>query len=416
MTTTHSNAVKWSSVALVFLSVGVAAGYWWAHRSMPATQGTGSGERKVLYWHDPMVPGQKFDKPGKSPYMDMDLVPVYADEQGSGGDVRIDPNAVQNFGIRFGKVEKAALSARLRAVGNVAFDERLLELVQARVEGYVVQLYVKAPLEHVRRGQRLAEIVVPQWLEAEQEYLALLDATATRAQAMRDAARQRLVILGVPEAAIRILKTSRKASASTTVVAPIDGVVTELGVREGAAFGSGALLFRINGLATVWANAQLPEAKVSSVPVGSTVEATVPAWPGTTFKGEVLGLLPEVDPQTRTLTARVVLKNPEHKLSPGMFVTLDFKASAAGPQIVIPSEALIETGERTAVIVAREDGGFDVVNVSAGGEQDGRTVILSGLAEGQSIVLSGQFLIDSEASLGSTVNRLQGAAHSGHQP
>jgi Cu(I)/Ag(I) efflux system membrane fusion protein len=408
-----------TAAVVALLALGAIGGYGWAHRTMssdaPMAAGAASadpsaaaGKRKILYWHDPMVPGQKFAKPGKSPFMDMQLVPVYADEAGAGGDVRVNPNAMQNLGIRLGKVEKVVLSTRLRAIGNVAFDERLLELVQSRVAGYVTRLQVKTPLERVRRGQPLADILAPQWLEAEQEYLALLDASSSRAQTMRDAARQRLIVLGVPEPTIRAVETSRKTRASIAVVAPIDGVVTELGVRDGASFMSGTSLFRINGLTTVWVNAQIPEAKVSSMPPGSTVAATAAAWPGTAFKGNVIALLPQVDPLTRTLTARIALENPGYRLAPGMFVTLDFTAAATEPQLVVPSEALIVTGERSVVIAARAGGGFDVINVTTGAEQDGRTAILSGLAEGQSIVISGQFLIDSEASLRSTVNRLDG--------
>jgi Cu(I)/Ag(I) efflux system membrane fusion protein len=364
-------------------------------------------ERKVLYWHDPMVPGQKFDKPGKSPYMDMQLEPVYADEAVEAGGVHVSANAAQNLGIRLGKVEKVALSARLQAVGNVAFDEGKLEVVQARVEGYVTRLYVKAPLERVRRGQPLADILAPQWVEAEQEYLALLDAHSPSAQAIRDAARQRLRVLGIPEATIQAIEAKRETQAGLTLVAPIDGAVTELGVREGTAFMPGATLFRINGLSAVWVNAQIPEAKISMVPVGATVLAHATAWPGLAFKGQVIALLPDVNRETRTLTARVALDNREDKLAPGMFVSLDVTAAAGEPQFVVPSEAVITTGERSVVIVAGEGGGYKVVDVSVGAEQEGRSVILSGLAEGQSVVVSGQFLIDSEASLKSSGNRLE---------
>ena len=192
--------------------------------------------------------------------------------------------------------------------------------------------------------------------------------------------------------------------------APIDGAVTELGVREGATFMAGTSLFRINGLASVWVSAQIPEASVSRVPLNSMVEATATAWPGMTFKGRVIALLPQVDPQTRTLTARVALDNRDGKLSPGMYVALDISGPSADPQRVVPSEAVIVTGERSVVIVAAAGGGFNVVNVTIGGEQDGKTVILSGLSESDSVVLSGQFLIDSEASLKATVNRLGTAA------
>lgn len=408
-------SIRWLALAVVLLLIGLGAGYWWGHgsehpaaRAEVADSGTTQpGERKILYWHDPMQPDKRFDKPGKSPYMDMDLVPVYADESEGTAGVRVSAGTAQNLGIRIGRVEKAPLGARLHAVGSVAFDDRLLELVPARVDGSVTKLYVHAPLEQVRRGQPLAEILSPQWLEAEQEYLALLDVGSDAASALRAAARQRLGVLGVPEATIQAVETTRKTLATTTVHAPIDGTVTELGVREGSAFMTGSSLFRINGLATVWVNAQIPEAQVSMVPVGATVEAHATAWPGMTFNGRVLARLPQVDPQTRTLPVRVALDNPGLRLSPGMFVSLDFTQATETPVLVVPSEAVIVTGERSVVIVARDGGGFDVVGVTVGREQGGRSEILSGLTEGQSIVFSGQFLIDSEASLKSTINRLE---------
>jgi len=431
MTEAQINLVKRLTAAVVLLGVGAGAGYWWARRSpspeatvsarSSAVNSTGdssapSGERRILYWHDPMVPEQKFDKPGKSPFMDMDLVPVYADEVSEGGDVRVSPSVVQNLGIRLARVERQPLDHRLRAVGSVAFDQRLLEAVQARVDGYVTRLYVKATLERVRRGEPLAEILAPQWQQAEQEYLALLDSTTEGVKGLRDAARQRLVVLGVPEATIRAIETTRKTHTTSTVVAPIDGVVTGLGVRQGTAFTMGASLFEINGVSTVWVNAQIPESQVSMAPVGSTVEARATGWPATVFKGKVDTVLPEVDPQTRTITARVSLQNTEDKLSPGMYVTLDLAGRASEPQLVVPSEAIIATGARTVVIVAKQGGGFDVVDVTLGAEQGGRTAVLSGLTEGQSIVVSGQFLIDSEASLRSAVHRLESSSGSPAEP
>jgi membrane fusion protein, copper/silver efflux system len=430
MSTERSSTIKWLAVALALITVGAGGGFWWAHRLMlsqphadsptfPGNRanqtGATAGDGKPLYWYDPMIPKQHFDTPGKSP-MGMEMVAKYTDEGSERGDVRVSSGVVQNLGIRLGKVAKVSLKSGFHAVGSVAFDDRLVEVVQARVEGYVTNLNVKAPLERVRRGQPLAAILAPQWLEAQQEYLALVDARSQSAVAIRDAARQRLVVLGVPDAAIRAVETKHETNTTTTVVAPIDGVVTELGVRDGAAFMAGTSLFRINGLATVWANAQIPESRVSMVPLESTAEAHAIAWPGKTFKGRVMAFLPQVDPQTRTLTVRVVLDNPDFQLSPGMWVALDFTAPATEPQLVVPSEAVIVTGERSLVIVAGENGSFDVVNVSTGVEQDGRTPILSGLKEGQSIVLSGQFLIDSEASLASTVNRLKTRASSSGAP
>ena len=197
MTPARISKIKYFAGALTLLALGAIGGDWWAHKTMMSSptaapsssgmnpSGATDGKRKILYWHDPMAPNTKFDKPGKSPFMDMQLVPVYADEQSEGGSVRVSAGVAQNLGIRLGKVEKATLKSGLHAVGSVAFDERLLEVVQARVEGYVTRLDVKAPLERVRRGQALAGILAPQWLEAQQEYLTLLDARSESARAIR---------------------------------------------------------------------------------------------------------------------------------------------------------------------------------------------------------------------------------------
>jgi membrane fusion protein, copper/silver efflux system len=405
-------------LGVVILAVGAAGGYgiskWSARHETP---GTGAPpERAVLYWHDPMKPEVHFDKPGKSPFMDMQLVPVYADEAPSEGAVKISPAIAQSLGIRIGKVEKVTVASTLGAIGAVGFDEQLVNVVQARVEGYVGRLHVRAPLQRVRRGQPLADIVAPEWLAAQEQYLALLDASSERGREIRDAARERLRVLGIPDASIRSLENSRKASGSTTIYSPADGVVTELGVRDGAAFSPGATLFRIKGLATVWVTAQVPESQVSLVPPQGTVTARATAWPGMEFAGRVVALLPDVDVQTRTLPVRVSIDNRDGKLAPGMFVSLDLVPAAALPQLVVPSEAVIVTGERTVVIVARDDGAFDVANVKTGADREGRTVILEGLTEGQSVVLSGQFLIDSEASLRSAVSRLGAPSAAGESP
>lgn len=431
MNISRNAAVGVAIGVLALIGLGIASGYRLARRNesiqgmtalLRASAPTPGG--KPLYWYDPMVPNQHFDQPGKSPFMDMQLVPKYADEgaaAGRAGDayggVRISPNMAQNLGIRLGRVERATLPSQLHAVGSVAFDERLLELVQSRVEGYVTRLHVKAPYEHVHRGQPLAEILSPQWLESQQQYIALLESNADPTGSLIEATRDRLAVLGVPDRTIQALESTHKPSATTTVNAPTDGVVTELSVRAGSAFMAGASLFRINGLETVWVNAQIPEARVSSATAGSSAQVHATAWPGTAFKGRVLAVLPEVDPQTRTLVARVAIDNEGLKLSPGMYVTLDFAGPASELELVIPSEAIIATGRRKVVIVARPgSGGFDVANVTTGREEEGRTVILSGLTEGESVVLSGQFLIDSEASLTATVSRLESNTSPETQP
>jgi Cu(I)/Ag(I) efflux system membrane fusion protein len=393
---------------IAVLIVGGALGYGLSHWLAEPAPAMADGARKVLYWRDPMKPEVKFDKPGKSPYMDMELEPVYADDATRESQVRVSASAAQNLGVRIGKVERAALGAQLSAVGMVAFDEELLEVVQARVDGYVSRLHVKTTLAPVRRGQPLVDVVAPAWLAAQEEYLALLDMTSSRGVQIRAAARERLLVLGIPEGAVRRLETERKTTSSTTIYSPADGVVAELGVREGASFATGAPLFRINSLQKVWAIAQIPETQVSAVTPGATVAVRATAWPGEKLHGRVVAILPDLDAGTRTLQVRVEIDNPGSRLAPGMFVSLDFAATATTPQLLVPSEAVIVTGERSIVIVAREGGGFDVADVRLGSESGGKSVILSGLEEGQSVVLSGQFLIDSESNLKSALSRLTG--------
>ena len=400
----HIKLIACSAIALL---VGGAGGYWWAHRAGASrAAGTVTGERVVLYWHDPMVPTAKFNKPGKSPFMDMQLVPVYADEAAQSTGVSVSANVQQNLGIRLAKVESEVLLQKLSAVGTVVFDEHAVAIVQSRVAGAVVRLLTKAPLDHVRRGQPLLELTAPEWLEAEGEYQILLSDNAPASVALRGAARQRLIVLGIPTAAIQQVERTRLVPRTVTLYAPIDGVVTELSVREGAAVAAGTPLFRINGLATVWVQAAVPEAQLSLIPMKSAVEVRANAWPAQTFNGRVEAVLPQVDAVTRAIPVRIAVDNRNGRLSPGMFVNIAFRGGAQAPQLVVPSEAVIMTGERTVVIVAEASGSFSVANVTVGREAGGKTAILSGLTAGQSVVASGQFLIDSEASLTSTIDRL----------
>ena len=215
-----------------------------------------------------MVPGARFDKPGKSPFMDMELVPVYADEEAGGPAVQRRSSVLRRTSASASGRSRTVRGAATASARSAASPSTSIAWHSCRraSTGYVTRLHVKAPLERVRRGQPLADIVAPEWLAAEEEYLALLDAESARGRSIRDAARRRLLVLGVPEAAIRRIETERRTSDTAQLVAPIDGVVTELAVREGAAFTAGSALFRINGLETVWVNAQVPEAQVSMIP------------------------------------------------------------------------------------------------------------------------------------------------------
>ncbi|HYC35999.1 MAG TPA: efflux RND transporter periplasmic adaptor subunit [Usitatibacter sp.] len=414
------------SVALV--AAGVAGGMWWAQRSMghsqaPSTAGAQPG-KKVLYWHDPMYPQHKFDKPGKSPFMDMQLVPVYAEEQSAGPGVKVDPRLAQNLGVRTVVAEAGRIERKLEAVGTIAFDERAVEVVQSRTNGFIEELFVRAPLDPVRRGQPLARIFVPEWAGAQQEYLALKASATPGAEELARAARNRLLLLGMVEEQVRAVDREGKPVTRITLHSPIDGVVGELGAREGMNVSPGTTLFRLNGLGTVWVNLDVPETQAGAIRPGAPITATVPAYPGETFSGRIAAVLPEVASATRTLKARVELANKQGKLKPGMFASVAVgpigkpgtdpkpsKGEDRGPSpVLVPSEAVIVTGERSVVIVDRGEGRFEPVEVKIGSEHGGRTEILSGIEPGTRVVASGQFLIDSEASLRGIERRMEGAA------
>ena len=366
-------------------------------------------DKKVLYWHDPMVPGHKFDKPGKSPFMDMQLVPVYADEGGDDGGVTISPRVQQNLGIRTAETTRRSVAPLVQAVGNVAYNERDIAVVQARSNGFIDKLHVRATLDSVRKGQPLAELYVPEWVAVQEEYLSARRLSGARFEGLLDGARQRMRLAGMTDDQIKLVESTGKVHSRLTVRAPIDGVVTELGAREGMTTMAGALLFRINGVATVWVNAEVPEGVAAQVRPGAVVEARAAALPGTVFKGRVGAILPEVDAATRTIKARVELINADGQLTPGMFATVSFTAASPKEAVLAPTEAIIQTGSRSVVIVA-EGGKFKPVDVETGVDMDGHTEIRKGLAAGQTVVVSGQFLIDSEASLKGAIGRLSGSA------
>lgn len=374
---------------------------------------TGDQGKKVLYWHDPMVPTQKFDKPGKSPFMDMQLVPVYADNMGDEGDdgqVKISPRVQQNLGIRTAEVSKGRLVSTVAAVGSVAYNERDAVLVQARSNGFVERLYVRAPLDPVRKGQALAELYVPDWVAAQEEYLSVRRMQGNGMDSLLGGARQRMRLAGMTDEQIRLVEASGKVQARLVIVAPAGGVVSELAVREGMTVMAGAPMFKINGLGTIWVNADVPEGMAAQVRPGNAVEARTPALPGTVFKGKVSAILPDVDPATRTLKARIELANPSGQLVPGMFATINFSSAAGKEVLLVPTEAVIQTGTRSVVMVAQGNGKFIPATVEIGSEANGQTEIRKGLDAGQKVVISGQFLIDSEASLTGSETRMEGMA------
>jgi membrane fusion protein, copper/silver efflux system len=373
------------------------------HRGAAAPAPRQTGERKVLYWHDPMVPGPRFEKPGKSPFMDMQLVPVYADEQGDTGGVKVSPGVQQNLGIRTATVTRTQVASSFDAVGTVQFDERLTEAVQTRVNGYVERLLVRAPMEYVRRGQPLATIYAPDWLAPQNEFLALKRSGVS--EDLVQAARDRMRAMSIPEALIRQSEQAGVAQARFTVPAPVTGVVAELGIRDGVAVNPGMTLFRIAGLEKVWAVAEVPEVQAVRLQRGQKVKAALQADASQMFEGELKEILPQVSANTRTVQARVEVANKGGRLTPGMLLRLQ----VAGPvtsRLVAPAEAVIRTGTRAVVIVRNANGSFEPREVSLGADLGDQLEVVRGLNEGDQVVASGQFLVDSEARLKSVLGAM----------
>jgi len=412
-----TGAVALSVLGYALYRTGVSAGRTQAMVDQPApTAATHAPQKpgdidprtgkKILYWHDPMVPGQRFDHPGKSPFMDMQLVPVVEGGADTGA-IEISPRLQQNLGVRTALVARGQLHPEITASASVAYDERDVALVQARANGFVERLRVRATLDAVREGEPLADLYVPDWVAAQVEYLAVKDLNSPGAADLADGARQRMRLAGMPEDLIRALEKRGRPQSRFTLLAPISGVITELMAREGMTVTVGSSLFRINGLRKVWVNAEVAETLGERVHPGDAVHARTAALPGVVFDGRVAAVLPSVNVATRTLTARVELANPKMELLPGMFVTVQFAPAALADVLLVPSEAVIETGTRRVVMLAEGDARFRRVNVETGTQGGGQTEIRSGLALGQKVVVSGQFLIDSEASLKATEARLQ---------
>lgn len=363
--------------------------------------------RKVLYYHDPMVPGKKFEAPGKSPFMDMMLVPAYAGSEGADAStVTISSRIQQNLGVRTGEVTEGTQASEVSAVGAIAWDERDQAIVQARAMGYVEKLHVRATLDPVAKGQALFDIYVPDWVAVQEDFLSVRRMQGRDLAPLVDGARQRMRQAGMSDVQIGRVEQTGVVQARMTLTSPISGVLAELAVREGSTATPGMTLARINGLSTVWAEAQVPESQAARMRVGAPVQARSPALPGTVFDGRVQALLPEVNSATRTLKVRMVLRNPGGKLVPGMFVQMALGDTGNTKRLWVPTEALIMTGKRTLVMVAEQDGAFRPVEVEAGLEVGDRTEIRRGLQAGQKVVLSGQFLIDSEAGLKGVEARL----------
>lgn len=387
-------------VLLVALVAGLA-GYLLGGTSEAPKSPCPTGQ--PLYWYDPMVPDEHHPGPGKSS-MGMDTIPK-CPGQGSQDGVTVSPAMMQNLGVRMARVETRDIAPVIRAVGTVEFDERHLYEVQTLTPGFVESLSVRAEGEPIGAGRIVAQVYSPDLLGAQNEYRALLSSRSPAAASLRGAARNRLRLLGMPESSVDRLERGGAPQRTYAVVARSSGVVTKIGARQGAQVTPGQSIVTVQGLAQILVIANVPEASLAGVHRGQPAEITFAAYPGEVHSGVVDYIFPAIDTQSRTARVRITLANPDGRLRQGMFANVTLKGTG-GMATVVPSEAVIDTGRRRVVIVRRK-GAFIPAEVTIGRDFDEYTQILAGLRPGEDVVTSGQFLIDSEASLSGVMARLQ---------
>lgn len=301
-------------------------------------------QRKVLFWYDPMYPNTRFDKPGKSPFMDMDLVPKYADEEhaaaGAPG-VRIDPTQTQNLGVKTAAVTRGPLRYAQTFPANISYNEYQYVIMQARAAGFINKVYPLTVGDKVKQGTPLLELTIPDWVEAQSEYLLLQETGGTATQV--EGILERLRLAGMPDDDIRRLKATRKIQTRFTLKAPIDGVITAFDLRAGMNIAKDNVVAKIQGMDPVWVSVAVPESIAWLIKDASQFSIQVPAWPGKTFRISKWTLLPSVDSATRTLQLRLQVNNPDEALKPGMNAYLQLTSESA-PMLLIPSKALIDSG------------------------------------------------------------------------
>ena len=376
------------------------------------------GGRKVLYWYDPMVPGSKFDKPGKSPFMDMQLVPKYADEESSAGAtgqtgapaVSLTAQAIRATGVATATVTRQDLKHEIRAVGTIEADETKLERVAARVPGRVERLHVNFTGQPVRRGAPLYALYSPDLVATQREYLLALEqqrrlsATGSSPEASESAgelvraARNRLKLWGIGEGQIRELERTGRPQLTLTFVSPISGTVLQKNVIEGQYVQEGTELYLLADLSSVWLVAQVYEFELGKLRSGQSAIVTASAYQGREFEGQIAFIEPVLDQQTRTARVRIVLPNRNGELKPGMFADARLQVPI-GDQLSVPRSAVIDTGTRRVVYVETAPGTFQPREVTLGGTAGDRVAVLDGLKKGEKVVAAANFFIDSQAQL-----------------
>ncbi len=373
-----------------------------------------SGERKVLYWYDPMHPAYKSDKPGVAPDCGMQLVPKYAGEEAEmsampAGTVKISPEKQQLIGVRTATVEREPLARTVRTTGQLIADETRIAHVHVKINGYIDKVYVDYVGQLVKKGQPLFTLYSPDLVATEEEYLiakrgektlgtSQFREVAQGAESLLRAARERLKLWDISDEQIKRLDETGQVSRTLTFYSPVDGFVMDRRAFPQTAVTPDMDLYQITDLSKIWVNADVYEYEVPFVKVGQTVNMQLSYYPGRTYTGKISYIYPTVDPVARTVKVRLEFPNPKFELKPQMFAEVELRINY-GTQVVVPQEAVLDSGNRQTVFVARGDGYFEPRKIQIGPRLDGKVVVLAGLNPGESVVSSGNFLIDSESQL-----------------
>jgi Cu(I)/Ag(I) efflux system membrane fusion protein/cobalt-zinc-cadmium efflux system membrane fusion protein len=375
-----------------------------------------AGERKIKYWQAPMDPTYIRNEPGKSP-MGMDLVPVYEDETATGGIV-IDPVTAQNMGIRTAPVERRNLARTLRTVGLVTYEESRQYSINSKIDGWIERLHVNQTGQMVRKGQPLLEIYSPELVAAQQEYLLSLGYArrlaespfpeiAEGARRLVEAARTRLAYWDISEKQIRVLEQTGQLRKTLTLYSPYHGVVTEKKTFEGMRVMAGEELLQISDISRVWVNADIYEYELPWIKVGQTASVEIPFAVGKLLKGKITYIYPYLENETRTVKARIEFPNPGLELKPDMYANVRIETQAVEGALAIPGNAVLNSGKGQTVFVARGEGRFDPRVVQTGvTDEEGYVQILAGLNDGETVVTSAQFMLDSESKLREAIQKM----------
>lgn len=386
----------------------------------PNSEAKNQGNREILYWQAPMNPSEIYDEPGKSK-MGMDLVPVYADEAGSSeGVVEINPVVVQNMNVRTAPVQRKNLSTTVSAVGKIEYDEQKLHIINPKVSGWIEELHVDYTGKIVQKGQALFSIYSPELVTTQREYLLALK-TRDKVESssfktireggssLLEATRKRLEYWDIPTSEIKRLEQTGEVKKAVTLHSPAAGVVLHKNAVEGEFIKAGTPAFKIADLSTVWVQTSVYDYEVPWIEEGQPAQMELSYQPGKTYRGTVAYVYPSLDQKTRTVQVRLEFPNPTLELKPGMYANVKIEARPKQNVIVIPNEAIIRTGERNIVFVAKGDGAFaprEVTLGREGGERNNEIEILSGLQEGEEVVTSAQFLFDSESRLQEAIQKM----------